>query len=128
MSDEQAAVIATCDRSGNKDFKVSTKGRISKKDVAKALKGKIEKAEVLCTDSHRSYTVFAKGVKLEHKKFKASKGQRVFEKIYHVQNVNCMDKRLRSFMDRFHGVASKYLQNYLNRFLVLEKVKHSTKK
>lgn len=44
----------------------------------------------------------------------------------YVQNVNNMDMRLRKFMAPFNGVASKYLQNYLNWFLVLEKIKKST--
>jgi REP element-mobilizing transposase RayT len=56
ISNEQVAVIATCDRSGHKDFKVATQGRVSKKDIEKVLKGKLDKAEVLCSDSHRSYT------------------------------------------------------------------------
>jgi hypothetical protein len=56
------------------------------------------------------------------------KGQRKADKIYHVQNVNNMDKRLRAFMQPFNGVATKYLQNYLHWFLVLEKIKHSTKR
>lgn len=114
ISNEQVAVIATCDRSGNKDFKVATQGRISKKDITNVLDGKLDKVEVLCSDSHRSYSAFAKDVKVEHKKFNASKGQRKTEKIYHVQNVNNMDKRLREFMQSFNGVATKYLQNYLN--------------
>lgn len=128
ISNEQVAVIATCDRSGNKDFKVATQGRISKKDIEKVLEGKLDKAEILCSDSHRSYTAFAKGIEVEHKKFNASKGQRKVEKIYHVQNVNNMDKRLREFMQSFNGVATKYLQNYLNWFLVLEKIKNNTKR
>ena len=128
ISNEKVAVIATCDRSGNKDFKVVTQGRISKKDIKNVLDGKLDKTEVLCSDSHRSYTAFAKDVKVEHKKFNASKGQRKVEKIYHVQNVNNMDKRLRAFMQSFNGVATKYLQNYLNWFLVLEKIKNNTKR
>ena len=49
--------------------------------------------------------------------------------MYHlVQNVNNLDVRLRKFMDSFNGVAIKYLQNYLNWFLVLEKIKNSTNK
>lgn len=36
--------------------------------------------------------------------------------------------RLRKFMDSFNGVAAKYLQNYLNWFLVLEKINNSTSK
>ena len=128
VSNEKVAVIATCDRSGNKDFKVATRGRISKKDLEKALNGKLDKAEVLCSDSHRSYGAFAKTSAVEHKKFNASKGQRAVDKVYHVQNVNNMDMRLRKFMDSFNGVATKYLQNYLNWFLVLEKIKNSTSK
>ena len=50
------------------------------------------------------------------------------DKVYHVQNVNNMDMRLRKFMESFNGVATKYLQNYLNWFLVLDKIKDSTSK
>jgi len=128
ISDEKVAVVATCDRSGNKDFKVATRGRISKKDLDKILKGKLDNADVLCSDSHRSYGAFAKANTIDHKKFNASKGQRTVDKVYHVQNVNNMDMRLRKFMDSFNGVATKYLQNYLNWFLVLEKIKNSTNK
>jgi hypothetical protein len=120
--------VATCDRSGNKDFKVATRGRISKEDLNRILKGKLDKADVLCSDSHRSYGAFAKANTIVHKKFNASKGQRTVDKVYHVQNVNNMDMRLRKFMDSFNGVATKYLQNYLNWFLVLEKIKNSTSK
>ena len=126
ISNEKVAVVAICDRSGNKDFKVATKGRISKKDLDQVLKGKLDKVEVLCSDSHRSYTAFAKDHDITHKKFNASKGQRSVDKVYHVQNINNMDMRLRKFMESFNGVATKYLQNYLNWFLVLEKIKNST--
>lgn len=56
------------------------------------------------------------------------RGQRVVDKIYHVQNVNNMDMRLRKFLESFNGVTTKYLQNYPNWFLVLEKIKNSTSK
>ena len=128
ISDEKVAVTATCDRSGNKDFKVATRGRISKKDLDRVLKGKLDRADVLCSDGHRSYGAFAKANAIDHRKFNASKGQRTVDKVYHVQNVNNMDRRLRQFMGSFNGVATKYLQNYLNWFLVLEKIKHSTSK
>lgn len=128
VSNEKIAVIASCDRTGNKDFKVATRGRISKSDLDSTLQGKLAKVEILCSDSHRSYTAFAKDKGISHKKYNASKGQRAVDKIYHVQNVNNMDMRLRKFMRSFNGVATKYLQNYLNWFLVLEKIKNSTSK
>ena len=81
---------------------------------------------MLCSDSQRSYAAFAKENIITHKKFNASKGERTVDKVYHVQNVNNMDMRLRKFMDSFNGVATKYLQNYLNWLLVLEKINNST--
>jgi len=56
----------------------------------------------------------------------ASHGQRITEKVFHVQNVNNTDKRIRDFMRPMNGVATKYLQSYLNWFLVLEKIKNNT--
>ena len=103
VSDEKVAVVATCDRSGNKDFIVATRGRISKKDLDRILKGKLDKADVLCSDSHRSYGAFTKANTITHKKFNASKGQRTVDKVYHVQNVYNLDMRLRKFMDSFNG-------------------------
>ena len=128
ISHEKVAAMSTYDRFGNKDFKVATRDRISKKDLDRVLKGKLDRADVLCSDGHRSYGAFARANAIDHRKFNASKGQRTVDKVYHVQNVNNMDRRLRKFMDSFNGVATKYLQNYLNWFLVLEKIKHSTSK
>jgi hypothetical protein len=128
ISDQQVSVLGTCDRCGSKDLKVVTQGRLSKADIKTALGGRLEKAEVFCSDSHKSFTAFTKEVNVEHKKFKAYKGQRATERIYHVQNVNNMHSQLRDFMRVFHGVATKYLQNCMNWYLVLEKIKDSTKK
>lgn len=33
--------------------------------------------------------------------------------MYHIQNVNAYDSRLKQWMQRFHGVATRYLENYL---------------
>ena len=123
ISNEQIAVVVTCDRTENKELRVATRGRISKKDLEKVFEGKLEKAETLCTDTHRSYTAFAKSKELDHQKFNVSKGQRVKDKVYHVQNVNNTAKRLRQWMKPFNGVATKYLQNYMNWFMILERIK-----
>lgn len=125
INDEHVAVIVTVDRVGNKAMKVVKRGRITTEDIQKELKGKIHKESVFCTDGHPSYAGFAKREELHHKKIIASKGQCVTEKYYHVQNVNSLDSRLKKFIDKFNGVSTKYLQNYLNWFLVLEKLKNS---
>lgn len=126
INDQQVAVVVTQDRSGSQELSVVKKGRISKNDLNKTLKGKIEDGSILCTDAHRSYTAFAKDNKIEHHKFIANKGQRVVNKVYHIQNVNNTAKRLRAWMTPFNGVATKYLQNYMNWFMVLEKIKNNS--
>lgn len=124
ISNQQVAVVVTCDRSDNKELRVATRGRISKKDLDYVFKEKLDKVETLCTDTHRSYTAFAKGKQLDHQKFNVSKGQRAKDKVYHVQNVNNTAMRLKKWMAPFNGVATKYLQNYMNWFMVLERIKN----
>lgn len=128
INDEHVAVIITCDRDGQKDMQVAGTGRISKKDLDRVLGNTVDEKTVLCTDSHRSYTAFAKSKKIEHHKITVSKGQYVKDKVYHVQHVNNDVKRLRQWMDRFNGVSTKYLQNYMNWFLILERLKNTTNK
>ena len=125
VSNEQVAVVVACDRSDNKELRVTTKGRIGKRDLENVFEGKLDKAETLCTDAHRPYTAFAKSIALDHQRSNVSRGQRVKNKVYHVQNVNNTAKRLREWMQPFNGVATKYLQNYMNWFMVLERIKHS---
>lgn len=126
ISNEQVAVVVTQDRNGNQELAVVKKGRISKSDLDKTLGSKIKKGSILCTDAHRSYTAFAKDKEIEHQKFIANKGQRVVNKVYHVQNVNNTAKRLRTWMRPYNGVATKYLQNYMNWFMVLDKIKNNS--
>jgi len=126
ISNEQIAVVVTQDRKGNQELTVVKRGRISKNDLDATLGSRIADGSSLCTDAHRSYTAFAKDKNIEHHKFTANKGQRVVKKIYHVQNVNNTAKRLRTWMRPYNGVATKYLQNYLNWFMVLEKIKNNS--
>ena len=47
-------------------------------------------------------------------------------KIYHIQNVNAYDSRLKSWMQHFHGVATKYLESYLGWMRLLDREKELT--
>ncbi|MGE5599373.1 MAG: hypothetical protein ACM3XS_08335, partial [Bacteroidota bacterium] len=42
-----------------------------------------------------------------------NKGKRVVHGIYHIQSVNSYHSRLKTWVRRFNGVATKYLLNYL---------------
>lgn len=128
VSNDKVAVILTCDRKQNKDIQVAKRGRLRKCDIEKVLKGKLDVEAVLCTDSHRSYTAFAKSEGIKHEKLNARKKQYVKDKIYHVQNANQTISALRNWMVSFNGVSTKYLQNYLSWFMVLEQIKDKNNK
>jgi len=84
------------------------------------LNKRIAKDSVVCTDGFRSYSVLMKRMKLEHKILTFSKNERVKDKVFHIQNVNAYHSRLHLWMARFHGVATKYLPNYLGWFRFFE--------
>jgi hypothetical protein len=52
----------------------------------------------------------------------ARRGERV-RGIYHIQHANSFHRRLKQWIDRFQGVATKYMNNYLYWFYMLEKLK-----
>jgi hypothetical protein len=47
----------------------------------------------------------------------------VIDGVFHIQNVNAYDSRLKGWMRRFHGVATQYLENYLGWRRMLERYK-----
>lgn len=84
----------------------------------------ISDTNVLCSDSHPSIISWAENKDLEHHTFVASR-QHVKNKCYHVQHVNSLDNLYERWIKPFYGVATKYLPQYLNWFVFLEKVKKS---
>lgn len=120
INDEHVAVIVSTDRNKQPIIEVAGRGRVNAKQIDRCMGRWIgDKASVLCSDSHRSYEKFAKKKKLKHVKINASKGQYVKDKVYHVQNINNIHHLLKDWIKRFNGVASGYLQNYMNWFRIL---------
>lgn len=56
-----------------------------------------------------------------HRPVNLSAGIRVVAGVYHVQNVNAYDSRLKEWMRHFHGVATHYLPNYLGWRRLIER-------
>lgn len=122
ITDKQVAVIVSADRKHTMDFKVACLGRITKDDITLAIGKKVEERTVLCTDGHVSYKGFALDNSIEHHVLRADLKQYVKQKKYHIQHVNSMHSRMKNWIDKqLLGVASKYLQNYMNWFYIKEK-------
>jgi hypothetical protein len=83
----------------------------------------IDPSSLLCTDTATNYKKFARLKELKHEPINRSKEGYVKKGIYHLQNVNNYNKRLKDWMNRFQGVATKYLDNYLYWFSFLQQGK-----
>ncbi len=79
---------------------------------------------LLCSDSKSSYKSFARMFDFEHHTINASKEH--VKGVYHVQNVNAYDSRLKNWMIHFHGVSTKYLHSYLGWMRILDTQKALT--
>ncbi len=81
--------------------------------MTQALRPVLTTDVVLSSDGNASYGVVAKELGIEAGHFVAGYHGKGGNGTWHVQNVNAYHQRLKGWMARFHGVATKYLPNYL---------------
>ena len=93
------------------DF-VTGKGPLTKPSLTAALKPVLDTDALLVSDANPTYTAFCRSEGLTHEVVNFSQGQRV-NGAFHVQNVNAYHSRFKQWLERFHGVATKYLPHYL---------------
>jgi hypothetical protein len=60
-----------------------------------------------------TYKQIARHAKIVYHPINIAAGQRFINNIYHIQTVNAYDSRLKQWRAKFHGVATRYLRNYL---------------
>jgi len=111
ISSEQTAILVARDRNGNTMDAILFKS--NQRTLAEVMLPVVDKDALLCSDKKRSYLAFSKTHHLTLKTVNSSAKEYVKEKIYHIQNVNAYDSRLKLWIKRFNGVATKYLESYL---------------
>jgi hypothetical protein len=119
LSHEQVPVLIARDRD-----RATLDAVLPKADsasVSAVLAPVIDPDALLCSDGNAIYRAFAKQAHIAHRPINLSAGRRVVGHAFHLQNVNAYDSRLKGWMARFHGVATKYLPNYLGWRRCLER-------
>ena len=124
LSSEQIPVLVARDRNGQTlSQKLASVNSITLSEVLKPI---IAKGSVLCTDGHTAYPSVSEDCDTLHKQLNIKAGIKVIEKVYHIQNVNAYDSRLKAWIKRFHGVSTKYLQKYLGWWRALDTLQNLT--
>lgn len=125
-SDEQVCIMAAVDNQGNTLLKVAGNGRLTKKMVKNTLAKQIRKQRVhraiLVTDRHKSYLELVQQKNLIHQTIVAQYKQFTNIDGFNINRVNALHARLKRWLTKFNGIATKYLQNYLNYFRIWDKV------
>ena len=110
LSDEQVPVLIARDR--NKATTDQILEDRSARSISAALEPVVAKSAVLVSDGAHAYRVFANRASIPHVALNLSAGEHAWG-VYHIQNVNGYGSRLKGWMRRFNGVATKYLDSYL---------------
>lgn len=117
LSRDQVAVGTALDRLGNLKIGLICTGRLQYPALKRFYEGHISANSTLCTDSAHGYATLSEELHLNHIKIESGKRKK---DIYHIQHINSLHSRLKSFMTHFNGVATKHLQNYLYWFKFIE--------
>lgn len=110
LSDEQVPVLIARDTTkATTDHILADR---STRSIAAVLKPVIDKHATLVSDGAQAYRAFANEAEILHVALNLSQGEHTWG-VYHIQNVNNYCSRLKGWMRRFNGVATKYLDSYL---------------
>jgi len=112
------AVLVMTDREGNLLFKHTGENRVQNSQIKEELKRRVSENNLICFKPNDEFKQAvmespSKKVIVRHK----TKGLAIY-------SVNVAEKKITNFlvwMMRFRGVATKYLQNYLMWFVVMNK-------
>ncbi|PEB39437.1 IS1595-like element ISBth19 family transposase [Bacillus pseudomycoides] len=117
ISNEQVCIATAIDRQGNLIMELLCRGRMTHQELERLYDGRVGDNPIFCTDSHKSYVQIARDFSLEHKRIQRGKHK---EGIYHIQHINAVHSKLKKWMNKFNGVATKYISNYLYWFKWLQ--------
>ena len=116
ISRELDCILVMRDRAGQTADAVTGRGPLTLRQAERHLLPLLERQALLVTDANATYRSLARKHGIAHQAVNLRAGERVRAAsagAIHVQNVNAYHQRLREWIARFHGVASRYLPNYL---------------
>ena len=123
--DNASKACLLCGVERNKAFfgEVTCRGLINVPMLTKVLDNRLAKDCVVMTDGSYAFGRYFKDRgDIEHISLPGHKNGNIPEVMgaFHINNVNALHKRFRDFLDKYNGVSTKYLGNYLALFLWLE--------
>lgn len=123
LSAEQIPVIITRDRQGATTDAVLP--RLNRASIAAVLDGVVTPANAFCCDGGGAIVAFARRAGIAAHVLPRPGKPDPNAPDFHLNNVNAYHGRLKEWLRRFHGVATKNLPNYLGWRRTLEALGHT---
>lgn len=120
ISKEQVCVVVARDRTKQTHARVACLGPVNKVKAKALLSPYTGSVSTVCSDANGTWRIVSGEIGVGHMELNMKRNRRVIKGIYHIQNANAFHSRLKDWMDRFKGVATKYLDNYLTWFRFID--------
>ncbi|WP_432410946.1 IS1595 family transposase [Rasiella sp. SM2506] len=121
----QVSVMFSLDRYKTVDLKLVSLGKITTENLYREMDlSKFGDENIIVSDKSRALVKFFDVLGFDHVTFKSKEKVHPIDRQFHVNNLNNFAGRLKRWIkENFSSVSTKYLQNYLNYFLMLEILK-----
>ncbi|GGX87014.1 IS1595 family transposase [Massilia dura] len=119
ISRELDCILVARDRGRTTHEFVTGRGPVSARQLALHLLPVLSRDVLLISDGARAYGAFARAAHVTHEAINVRAGI-CARRAIHLNNVNGWHSRFKTWLRRFHGVASRYLANYTGWQRVLD--------
>ena len=114
------SLVAISDRTSRFEIRIIQQGELEMEQLKKQLDKKLNNVKKLCLDEHGILQEFAGKKRISYFVYQEGKKSKGRNKYYNTENVENRYIKLNRFLERFHGVSSSYLQNYLNWYMMMD--------
>ncbi len=117
------SLVAIGDRISHFEITIIQQGALQEEELKKHIGKKLNKVKKLCLSDHPILKQFAGKRKISYFIRKKDQKVRGCNQYYDTKTIESRYLKLFAFMNRFHGVSSSYLQNYLYWYMIFEQIK-----
>ena len=126
-SNSKACVLCVVQRDKSFSGIIPCRGAINKPLLEQLFENKVSDESIILTDGYRAYNQYFRTTNVEHVVLPTNNHKPTVKGVFHINNVNALHHRFRKFLEKYNGVSTKYLHNYLALFLWLENNKYYDK-
>ena len=126
VTGNMACVLCACERQGQAYAEVTGIGSVNVEQLNYAFNNRLLEDSIALSDKAYSYKNYFSNTSIEliqlasHSIPKNQSSPPEVKGSYHIQNVNNFHRRFRRTMKHYNGVATKYLNHYVNLFVWIE--------